>query len=393
MLMSRAILHMDLDTFFVSCERLNNDNLKGIPLLIGGSRERGVVACASRESRYYGVHAGMPMRLALRLCPNAMVIRGDHDLYARKSKEVTQIIEEESPMFEKSSIDEFFLDISGLDQYFGCLKWSNELTHKIITNTGLPISFGLSTNKTVSKMATNESKPLGRLQIKQADVQPFLDPLSIIKIPYLGQATFKTLSRIGIRNIKTLSEVPTEMLEKILGKNGRTLSERANGIDTTPVKPYVERKSLSKERTFHHDTIDIKGLKTILSHLVEQLCFQLRDEQWLTSSISVKIRYANFDTHTRQVNLSLTSCDKTLRTTALNLFDTVYERRMRLRLIGVKFGKLKRGYYQINAFDDTQKKVALYQAMDRIKKRDGKTAVQWCSGFSTDNSILSHAHQ
>lgn len=390
MLMSRAIVHMDLDTFFVSCERLNNDELNNIPLLIGGSRERGVVACASRESRRFGVHAGMPMRLALRLCPDAKVLKGDFDLYSNKSREVTEIIQEESPLFEKSSIDEFYLDISGLDQYFGCLQWSSELSSRIVNETGLPITFGLSVNKTVSKMATNEAKPtgIGKLQVKQEQIRSFLDPLSIIKIPSLGNSTYKTLSRIGIRTIKTLSEVPTEMLEKLLGKNGHTLSLKANGIDNSPVKPHTERKSLSKERTFHHDTIDVKKLKTILSHLVEQLCFQLRDEQWLTSSISVKIRYSNFDTHSKQANITLTSCDKTLQGIAMKLFESVYERRMRLRLIGVKFGKLKRGYYQINAFDDTEKKVSLYQAMDRIKRRDGTYAVQWCSGFHQNKTTL-----
>ena len=385
--MKRAIVHLDLDAFFVSCARLSNRELNGIPLIVGGSRQRGVVTCASREARFFGVHAGMPMHLALKLCNNATVIKGDFDFYESKSREVTEVIKEDAPLFEKSSIDEFYLDISGMDKYFGCLKWSNQLTKRITHETGLPISFGLSVNKTVAKIATGEGKPLGRMEVRQNQVLPFLHPLSIIKIPGIGQSTFKVLSRIGIRKIRTLSEIPVGMMEKLLGKNGKHLSQKANGIDLTPVKPYTERKSISTERTFHHDTIDVKKLKTILSAMVEKLCFQLRQEQWLTSNISVKIRYANFDTHQKQSKVYMSACDKRLTQVATELFDALYNRRMRLRLIGIRFSSLKRGSYQINLFDDTAKQINLYQAMDRIRNRYDANSIHWGTGFGTSESL------
>lgn len=380
--MKKAIVHLDLDTFFVSCERLANSSLEGIPLIIGGSKQRGVVSCASLEARKYGVRSGMPQFLAAKLCPNAKFIKGDYELYAKCSETVTQIIQDESPLMEKSSIDEFYLDISGMDKYFGCLKWTTELKDKIVKEAGLPISFGLSINKTVSKMATNEGKPHGQLEIQEHQVKPFLDPLPVKRLPGIGNATFQILSRIGIRQIKTLSEVPSEVMGKLLGKNGIVLSQRSKGIDFTPVKPYSERKSISKELTFHHDTIDKKKLNTILTSLVEDLCFQLRNENWLTSCVTVKIKYANFDTHTKQATIFQTSCDQTLLKASTELLRSVYERRMRIRLLGVSFTKLVRGNYQINIFDDTQEKIALYQAMDKIKKRFDPHAVQWGSGFT-----------
>lgn len=380
--MRKAIVHLDLDTFFVSCERLADSSLAGIPLIIGGSKGRGVVSCASMEARRFGVRSGMPQYLANKLCPQAKVIRGDYELYSKCSETVTDIIQDSAPLMEKSSIDEFYVDISGMDKYFGCLKWTTELRQRIIHESGLPISFGLSINKTVSKMATNEGKPLGQLMVDQDQVPTFMNPLPVKRLPGIGNSTFQTLSRIGIRKIGTLAEVPSDVMGKLLGKNGVTLSQRAKGIDLTPVKPYSKRQSISKEQTFYHDTIDKALLHTMLTAMVEELCFKLRDENWLTSCISVKIKYTNFDTHTKQANISHTACDHTLRQTAYQLLEGVYQRRMRIRLIGVSFNKLVRGSYQINLFDDTEDRIQLYQAMDGIKKRFDTGAVQWASGFS-----------
>lgn len=380
--MKKAIVHLDLDTFFVSCERLANSALEGIPLIIGGSSQRGVVSCASAEARRFGVRSGMPQYLANKLCPQAKVIKGDYELYAKCSETVTDIIQDSAPLMEKSSIDEFYLDISGMDKYFGCYKWTTELKQRIISESGLPISFGLSVNKTVSKMATNEGKPLGQLMVAQEEVPTFINPLPIKRLPGIGNSTFQVLSRIGIRQIGTLAQVPTDVMGKLLGKNGITLSQRSQGIDFTPVKPYSKRKSISKERTFQQDTIDKVKLHTILTAMVEDLCFKLREENWLTSCISVKIRYNNFDTHTKQCNVPQTACDFTIRKIAYQLLDTVYQRRMRIRLIGLSFTKLVRGNYQINLFDDTAEKIKLYQAMDGIKKRFHSGAIQWGSGFT-----------
>ena len=377
--MSRSIVHMDLDTFCVSCERLTNSKLNGLPLIIGGG-ERGVVASCSYEARTFGVRSAMPIKMALRLCPQAKVMKGDMELYSKLSHDVTQVIEEKAPIVEKASIDEFYLDITGMDKFYGCYQWTNELAQAITKETGLPISFTLSVNKTVSKIGTGESKPVGRLEIPEIMVQPFLNPLSIQKIPMVGDVTFQLLSRIGIRNIQTLSEMPAEVLQRMIGKNGLELWKKANGIDNNPVEPYTERKSISTEHTFLQDTIDIKNLKSILIGMVEKLAFQLRSEEWLTSTVVIKIRYANFDTETKQSKIAYTSADHTLTRTVTDLFDKLYQRRMRLRLIGIRFSGLVRGTYQINLFEDTEEMLSLYQAMDKMKRRYGFDAINRCAG-------------
>lgn len=329
--MKKAIVHMDLDTFFVSCERLKNSSLIGVPLIIGGG-DRGVVASCSYETRYFGVRSAMPIKMALKLCPDAKVIRGDMEHYSNMSHTVTEIIQEKAPLMEKASIDEFYLDLSGMDKFFGCYRWTTEIADSITKNTGLPISFALSANKTVSKIGTGESKPTGRLEIPSQQIKPFLNPLSIKKIPMVGNVTFQLLSRIGVRTIQTLSEMPAEVLQQLIGKNGTELWKKANGIDETPVMPYSERKSISTENTFSQDTIDIISIKSILSGMVEQLCFQLRKEKWLTSVVVVKIRYSNFDTETKQCRVPYTSSDHTLLRYVLDLFSKLYTRRMRIRL-------------------------------------------------------------
>ncbi|MRX40881.1 DNA polymerase IV [Flavobacterium sp. LC2016-23] len=379
--MTRAIVHMDLDTFFVSCERLTNSQLEGIPLIIGGG-DRGVVASCSYEARLFGVRSAMPIQMAIKLCPQAKIIKGDMELYSQLSHDVTQVLQEKAPVLEKASIDEFYLDITGMDKFHGSYKWTNELAQSVIKETGLPISFSLSVNKTVSKIATGEGKPKGNLEIPEGNVQAFLNPLSIQKIPMVGTVTFQLLSRIGIRTIQTLSEMPAEVLQRMIGKNGLDIWKKANGIDHTPVEPYSERKSISTEHTFSQDTIDIVMLKSILVGMVEKLAFQLRSEQWLTSTITVKIRYANFDTETKQCKIAYTSADHILNKNVNELFDKVYQRRMRIRLIGIRFSGLVRGTYQIDLFEDTQEMLSLYAAMDKMKNRYGFDAVMRCAGAS-----------
>jgi len=377
--MERSIVHMDLDTFFVSCVRLQNSDLEGIPLIVGGG-DRGVVASCSYEARRFGVRSAMPIKMALKLCPEAKIVKGDMELFSRYSNTVTQIIEEKAPVVEKASIDEHYLDITGMDKFHGAYKWTNELAAKVTHETGLPISFALSVNKTVSKIATGEGKPKGNLEISGQQVQQFLNPLSIRKIPMVGNATFTLLSRIGIRNIQTLAEMPGQVLQEMIGKNGLELWKKANGIDNTPVEPHRERKSLSTEDTFHQDTTDLHFLRAVFCGMVEKLAYQLRQENWLTSTVTVKIRYSNFDTETRQVALDYTSADHTLTKAVLELFEKLYHRRMSLRLVGVRFSGLVRGTYQINMFEDTVEMMSLYQAMDKIKNRFGANAVMRCNG-------------
>jgi len=377
--MKRAVVHMDLDTFFVSCERITNSGLYGIPIIIGGG-DRGVVASCSYEARIYGVRSAMPIKMAQRLCPQARIIKGDMELYSKMSHLVTQVIEDKAPVVEKASIDEFYLDITGMDKFYGAYKWTNELAQSITKETGLPLSFTLSVNKTVSKIGTGESKPTGKLEIPEGHVQAFLNPLSIQKIPMVGDVTFQLLSRIGIRTIQTLSEMPVQVLQQMIGKNGVELWKKANGMDDNPVQPYSERKSISTEHTFVQDTFDIPMLKRMLIGMVEKLSYQLRSEQWLTSKVTVKIRYNNFDTETKQLRIPYTSCDHVLIKYVTELFEKVYQRRMRIRLIGIRFSGLVRGTYQINMFEDTMEMMSLYQTMDKLKNRFGYDSVNLCAG-------------
>jgi len=378
---NRCIVHLDLDTFFVSVERLMNSTLINKPVIIGGTSDRGVVASCSYEARQFGVHSAMPMKMARTLCDHAIVIRGDMDQYSKYSKVVTEIISEKAPVYEKASIDEHYIDITGMDRFFGNLKWSQELRQKIIKETGLPISFGISANKTVSKIATGEAKPNGLLNISPMGIQPFLNPLSIRKIPMVGNKTYYMLRSMGISTISTLRQIHPEMMERVMGKNGLVIWKKANGIDPSPVRQYSERKSISTERTFETDTIDIIMLRNLLIGMVEKIAFQLRKKQKLTSCVTVKIRYSNFDTHTLQSHIPYTAFDNILTDKALELFKRLYNRRMLVRLIGVKFSHLVQGSQQLNMFEDTPEMASLYQAMDKIRMRYGDKAIRKAVGL------------
>ncbi|MCH7657649.1 MAG: DNA polymerase IV [Bacteroidetes bacterium] len=380
---SRNIVHFDLDTFFVSVERLKNSKLKGKPVVIGGASDRGVVSGCSYEAREFGIHSAMPMKMVRNLCPDALVIRGDMELYSRYSHMVTDIIAEKAPVYEKASIDEHYIDITGMDRFFGCLTWTKELRNDIIRNTGLPVSFGLSINKTVSKIAAGEAKPNGELEIPGERVKPFLFPLSIRKIPMIGNKTFHMLRSMGVSTIEILSRIPLDMMERLLGKNGITIWKKANGVDTTPVIRYSERKAISTERTFEKDSTDIVKLNQTLVTMVEKIGYELRKKQKLTSCVTVKIRYSNFDTHTLQKWIPYTSFDHVLIETARELFRRLYHRRMLIRLIGVRFSHLVNGAQQLNMFEDTPEMVSLYLTMDKLRNRFGKHAIRRAVGIKT----------
>ena len=385
--MERTILHMDLDTFFVSVERLLDSRLNNRPILVGGTGQRGVVSACSYETRGFGIYSGMSMKFAQALCPEAIIIRGNHEAYTDHSKMVTDIIRENVPILEKASIDEFYADLSGMDRFFGCYKMSSELRHRIIKNTGLPISFGLSQNKTVSKVATGEAKPNNQLKVDTGFERPFLSPLSIRKIPMVGAKTFQVLSNLGVKQVGTLQQMPVEMLQSVLGKNGSEIWRRANGIDNSPVQPYTERKSISSERTFETDTIDVQYLKALVKSMAEKLAFQLRKEEKIAACISVKIRYSDFNTHTKQMKIPYTSADHHLIPRIAELFDQLYNRRLLVRLVGVRFSDLVHGHYQINLFEDTQETIRLYQAMDRIRNRYGSNSIARARTFGMQATL------
>ena len=379
--MERSIAHIDMDTFFVSVERLVNPKLVGRPVVVGGASERGVVAGCSYEARSFGVHSGMPVKMARQLCSEAAYVRGDMELYSKYSDQVTEIVAEAAPLYEKASIDEHYIDITGLDHFFGCLKWSTELRQRIIRETGLPVSLGLSVNKTVSKIATGEAKPNGLRNVPTNIVQPFLNPLSIRKIPMLGPQTFKLLRSMGIITIGTLSTIPPEMMERLLGKNGISLWKKANGIDPTPVQSWSSQKSMSSERTFEQDTTDVQLLETMIIRMSEELAFELRSKQKMTSCVTVKIRYSNFDTHTLQKKIPYTSFDHIIRGVAKTLFRQLYNRRMLIRLVGVRLSNLISGTYQMNLFEDAPEMIRLYHSMDSIRQKFGKQAIHSASAL------------
>ena len=368
---------MDLDTFFVSCERLLDSRLNNRPVLIGGTSDRGVVAACSYEARVYGIHSAMPMKMARLLCPDAVVIRGDSGTYSKFSNMVTEIVKERSPIFEKSSIDEFYIDITGMDRFVQTsYLWSKELRETILKETHLPISFGLSTSKTVSKVGTGEAKPNNHIEIPEGNEMPFLAPLSIKKIPMVGDKTYHKLRSMGVEKIRTVQEMPMELMERVLGKNGAVIWKKAQGIDNTPVVAWSERKSISSERTFEKDTTDIVKLRSLLVAMAENLSYQLRKGNKLTACVTLKIRYSDFQTYTKQKRISYTSLDHTLIAVVLDLFDKVYERRVLIRLIGVRFSNLVGGTYQIRLFEDSEKLIKLYQAMDHVRNRYGQNAVK-----------------
>lgn len=383
--MERAIVHCDLDTFFVSVERLLNNDLIGKPVLIGGSSDRGVVASCSYEARKFGIHSAMPMRLARQLCPDAVLVRGDHDLYSKYSNIVTEIIEEKIPVVEKASIDEHYLDMTGMDRFFGTWQLTQELRQRIIKETGLPISFGLSVNKTVSKIATGEAKPCGERKVNNGTEKPFLAPLSIRKIPGIGEKTYPLLRNMGVSKISTLQQMDVFTMQRVMGENGVTIWNKANGIDKSPVVPFHEQKSMSKETTFEQDTIDMELLRRVMLSMVDNLAFDLRKDGKLTSCITVKIRYSNFDTHTMQTKVLYTASERVISEKVMQLFQKLYSRRMLIRLVGVKFSNLISGCYQADLFNDMQKDLDISQAMDRIRIRFGADSVM--RAFALPNKL------
>ena len=403
--MNQTILHLDLDTFFVSCERLLDSRLLKRPLLVGGTGNRGVVSACSYETRRFGIRSGMPMRLARQLCPEAVVIRGNAGTYTKFSQQVTDIIKEKVPVFEKASVDEFYADLSGMDKFFGTYKYATELRNRIIKETGLPISFGMSSNKVTSKIATGEAKPNNQMRVDCGLEKEFLAPLSIQKIPSVGNKTYQTLRNLGVTKVKVIQEMPLEMMTSALGVHGQTIWKRANGIDNPPLIPFHERKSISTERTFK-DTTDVNELRHLLTAMTENLAFQLRNGDKLTSCVSIRIRYADFSTYSKQSKIPYTSADHILIPKILELFDSLYERRVLVRLVGVNFSDLVSGNYQINLFDDTEELLSLYGAMDHIRRRfgenkimratsmDAKTIGRFNNPFNGEPPmVLAHRHQ
>ncbi len=374
-------MHIDLDSFFVSVERKFDPSLIGKPVIIGGSAERGVVASCSYEARKFGVHSAMPTKQALKLCPDAILIRGSHGRYGEASAEVTDIIRNAVPLFQKTSVDEFYVDYTGMDRFHNCYQHATELRQKIIRETGLPISFGMSSGKTVSKMATNQAKPNGQLFVPFGKEKEFLAPLPISKIPMLGEKTNQKLFQYGIEKIGDLQKADLKFLEAVFGKAGRYLWNKAHGIDDSEIVPHSERKSISTEHTFHTNIADKNSIETILVSMTEELASKLRKENKVASCLAIKVRYANFETHTQQEKIALTAAEHILIPGVKNLLKKAWNQHRPIRLIGVRLSNLCSGSYQINLFEDNEERIRLYQAMDKINFKFGEKTICRAAGM------------
>ncbi len=375
----KIIAHFDLDAFFVSVERLNDPSLIGKPLIVGG-RERGVVAACSYEARKYGIHSAMPMKTAMRLCPHATVVGGSRGDYSKFSRWVTEIIAAKAPLFERASIDEFYLDLTGMDTYFDPYQWVIDLRQEIINKTKLPISFGLASNKMVAKIATDEAKPNGYLWIPYGSEKEFLAPLKVGKIPGVGTQTCQVLLEMGIETIKDLGEYPVTSLEKRLGKYGLDLHYKANGIHRGEVIPYHESKSISTESTFEENKTDMDFLMKETVRMTEKIAHELRKENKTAGCIAVKIRYPDFETTSRQTTIPFTFYDDELILKAKELFHKLYRKGQPVRLLGVRLSELTDEAIQTNLFENVEKKTGLYKAIDNVKERFGKYMITKAGG-------------
>ena len=381
----QQIAHFDLDAFFVSVECLKDPSLKGKPLIVGGDAIRGVVAACSYEARKYGIHSAMSSQQAYRLCPQAVFIKGSYHLYSHYSRLVTSIIADKVPLFEKASIDEFYVDLTGMDRFFGVCHYTRSLKETIYNETGLTISYGLSTSKLVSKMATNEAKPNGFLEIAPGKETHFLWPLTVDKIPMVGKQTERQLKEMGIFTIKELAHTPVEVLEKTFGASGGSLFKKAHGIYYSAVEPYSEQKSISHENTFGEDVADLHFLQNELVRLTEKTAFSLREEQRLTGCVTVKIKYANFEKVTRQEVIDYSALDDVLIEKVKSIFLKLYKRGEKVRLLGVRFSQLIPFNIQMNLFNNEEEKLKLYKAVDTIKNKWGKELLTKASILKSKN--------
>ncbi len=375
----RIIAHFDLDSFFVSVEILKDPSLKGKPVIVGG-RDRGVVAACSYEARKFGIHSAMPSKQALVLCPQAIVIKGNYADYSHYSRKVTSIIAAQAPLFEKASIDEFYLDLTGMDKYFEPLQWTIDLRKKIIDETGLPISFGLASNKMMAKIATNQAKPNGYLYLPAGKEKEFLSSMKVEEIPGVGKHTKEILNSMGIFRISTLQEAGQKPLEEKFGKWGTDLWLKCQGIHTGEVSPWHEAKSISTENTFSENLVNIEEIQKELVRQAEKVCYELRSDGMITGCLAVKIRYPDFETVTKQTSVAYTSADDEVIPVLKDLFRKLYRKGAPLRLLGVRLSDLTKDALQTNLFADAEKKNKLYKAVDSIKGRFGTAKVKRASG-------------
>jgi DNA polymerase IV len=377
-----SILHVDMDAFFVSVELLERPELRGKPVVVGGSPDqRGVVTAASYEARKYGIQSAMPLRTAGRLCPHAIFLDGHHAKYTQWSDRVATILTNFSPVVEMVSIDEAYLDLAGTARLHGPpLAAADKLLRNITRTTGLPCSGGLASTRLVAKVASDQGKPRGLVWVPAGSEERFLAPLPVRKIPGIGKVTERALRALGIETVEQIAGQPQEKLEKIFGQWGTALYRKARGGDSYEFVVDAEPKSISQNHTFNEDTDDSGALTAVLSHLSQKACKRLREAGLAASTLTLTIRYAGFDTHTRSKSLGeSTALDAGINAVFQELFQKHLDRSRKVRLLGVSLSNFSHGGEQLDLLqaERREKLQKLTQATDRLRDRFGFNKVQF----------------
>jgi len=383
------ILHVDMDAFFVSVELLERPELRGKPVVVGGQpNRRGVVSAASYEARRYGIHSAMPLRTAGRLCPHAVFLEGRHGLYAAWSDRIARILSCYSPVVEMASIDEAYLDLSGTERLFGPpLAAAHALLTEIHDKTSLPVSAGLARSRLVAKVASDQAKPRGFLWIPAGAEAAFLAPLDVRRIPGIGKVTEAALLKLGIERVGQLIEMPQERLEEHFGRWGQALARKSRGEDSYEFFVDAEPKSISHSHTFGEDTRDVALLEAMVSGLCEKAGKRLRESGLDASTVTLRIRYSNFQTLTRAKALAEPShLDPLFLTVLRELFSRHLDRRRAVRLIGVELSGFSHGG-QMDLIEAArrQKQEKVAQAADKLRDRFGFDKVRLGGSLRTDD--------
>jgi DNA polymerase IV len=378
---SAAILHVDMDAFFVSVELLARPELKGLPVVVGGQRDqRGVVSSASYEARRFGIHSAMPLRTAAKLCPNAVFLDGHHDLYGRWSDRVAAVLGKYSPVVEMASIDEAYLDLAGTERLHGPpLEAADRLLREIMATTGLPCSGGLGATRLVAKVASDQAKPRGLVWVPAGSETAFLAPLAVRRIPGIGEVTEAALKALGIETVEQLQGVPLDRLEAEFGRWGTALYRKARGIDSYEFFVDAEPKSISHNRTFGQDTNDREQLLATLSFLCQKAGKRLRDAGLHARTVTLTLRYADFTTITRSQTLAEPSdLDSAVLNAVHEMFSRAWNGAAMLRLVGVALSSFSHGSQQLDLLDPgrREKMERLAQTADRLRDKFGFEKLQ-----------------
>ena len=386
-----SILHVDMDAFFVSVELLERPELRGKPVVVGGRPDqRGVVTAASYEARKFGVHSAMPLRTAGRLCPHAVFLDGHHEKYGAWSDRVATILAKFSPVVEMVSIDEAYLDLAGTERLHGPpLAAADKLLRTITRTTELPCSGGLATTRLVAKVASDQAKPRGLVWVAPGQEARFLAPLAVRTIPGIGEVTERALRALGIETVEQLAAIPQEKLEKVFGQWGDALYRKARGGDSYEFVIDAEPKSISHNHTFGEDTNDTDALHAMLSHLSQKACKRLREAGLATRTLTLTIRYAGFDTHTRAKTLAEpTRLDADIFRVFQALFAEHRDMKRNIRLLGVSLSGLTHGAEQLDLLDAERRErlEKLTRATDKLRDRFGFGKVQFGGSLRTDGS-------